>query len=353
MSVSRMADYEACIAAIVANDPLFAFTSVPSGATAYFGESLGWPDWLLEGTGIAAGQNLPRQLRLVDGLRIFANLMVHLGEVRMGALMVNWPRFPGEVEALAAPDLEAALVLLVERVGQRNPTIRVRLERDREAATIRLAVAPELGLFRPIYELSLIIWLFLVLRSFLGTSERGLNLLSTITLGTLHADQAIFNILPWRARDVSEEAVVVIPEPALTFPSVDFDPDLWAGVVGVSSIARTRRLTNPSPSFHAIEKLVMQALRQQERVPQLAEIAHSLDRSERTLARALADGGTSYREIIDLVRMGMAEDLLLNSDTSVREVSARLGYSDDTAFVRAFRRCFGISPARWRKEHSG
>jgi AraC-like DNA-binding protein len=84
-------------------------------------------------------------------------------------------------------------------------------------------------------------------------------------------------------------------------------------------------------------------------VLQFAEVARSLNRSERSLARDLAKAGLSYRALVDRVRMSMAQELLLNGGLSVIEVAGRLGYSDDSAFVRSFRRHFGLSPARWRR----
>ena len=87
------------------------------------------------------------------------------------------------------------------------------------------------------------------------------------------------------------------------------------------------------------------------RVLQFAEVARSLGRSERTLARNLAKAGISYRALVDRVRMELAQ-FLLNGGLSVQEVGDRLGYSDVSAFVRYFRRQIGTSPARWRRSAS-
>ncbi len=49
------------------------------------------------------------------------------------------------------------------------------------------------------------------------------------------------------------------------------------------------------------------------------------------------------------VRLGEAASLLSQSSLSVREIAARTGFSDASAFARAFRRRFGASPEIWRK----
>jgi AraC-like DNA-binding protein len=71
---------------------------------------------------------------------------------------------------------------------------------------------------------------------------------------------------------------------------------------------------------------------------------------ERTLNRRLAAEGTNFRRIREDVRLEAACQLLENSDRPVFQVADVLGYSDATAFTRAFRRWAGVSPAQWRRE---
>lgn len=49
-------------------------------------------------------------------------------------------------------------------------------------------------------------------------------------------------------------------------------------------------------------------------------------------------------------RMTLAADLLRGSTLSVGEVAGRVGYASEAAFVRAYRRRFGITPGRHRAE---
>jgi AraC-like DNA-binding protein len=64
---------------------------------------------------------------------------------------------------------------------------------------------------------------------------------------------------------------------------------------------------------------------------------------ERTLRRRLADAGTSYRALVDDVRKERALEWL-DGPGSVTVVAQRLGFSDATAFARAFRRWTGVPP---------
>ncbi|AJX35314.1 AraC family transcriptional regulator [Burkholderia oklahomensis] len=82
--------------------------------------------------------------------------------------------------------------------------------------------------------------------------------------------------------------------------------------------------------------------------PSLARLASSLFLSERTLKRRLREHGTSYREMLEKARYRDACALLRETDLSLADVSAKLGYQNPPTFTRAFRRWSGIAPSRYR-----
>lgn len=79
------------------------------------------------------------------------------------------------------------------------------------------------------------------------------------------------------------------------------------------------------------------------------EVAHAFGMNRRTFARRLQESGTTFRELLDAVRFDAAQVLLRGSAVSLEDVANKLGYSDVTAFARAFRRWSGTSPALWRR----
>lgn len=85
-------------------------------------------------------------------------------------------------------------------------------------------------------------------------------------------------------------------------------------------------------------------------VPTLAEIARSMAMSERNLQRALRSEGTSYQELLDRVRCDLAVRHLSNPTTSTGQVGFLLGFSEPSAFHRAFRRWTGKTPSEFRPE---
>jgi len=80
--------------------------------------------------------------------------------------------------------------------------------------------------------------------------------------------------------------------------------------------------------------------------------ACSLDISVRTLQRELKREGTDFRTIANTMRAKRAVELLLETDTSVTDISASLGYSDLPHFVRAFRNATGMRPKEFRDINS-
>ncbi len=86
-------------------------------------------------------------------------------------------------------------------------------------------------------------------------------------------------------------------------------------------------------------------------LPSLKSIAAGQHVSPRTLIRRLKRGETSYNAILEDVRKTLAVDYLLRSDLSVNRIGYRLGYQDPSNFGRAFRAWFRMSPGRYRVEH--
>lgn len=83
-------------------------------------------------------------------------------------------------------------------------------------------------------------------------------------------------------------------------------------------------------------------------VPPLSAIASELAMSERSIQRSLRDESTSYRELVDEVRKELALQHLKNPSTTATDVAFLLGFSEPSAFTRAFRRWTGAAPTQFR-----
>ncbi len=83
-----------------------------------------------------------------------------------------------------------------------------------------------------------------------------------------------------------------------------------------------------------------------------AMLAEAFGMSERTLRRRLVDRGMSLRELVDLTLRQMACSALEEDpNRPIKEVAARLGFSELSGFYRAFKRWTGLTPAEFRAGH--
>jgi AraC-like DNA-binding protein len=82
----------------------------------------------------------------------------------------------------------------------------------------------------------------------------------------------------------------------------------------------------------------------------LQTIATQLGMPPRTLQRCLADEGSSVRDIVRDVRIQQAKSLLETGRRNIGTVSRAIGYSDPTAFWRAFKSREGMAPGAFRQQ---
>ena len=77
-------------------------------------------------------------------------------------------------------------------------------------------------------------------------------------------------------------------------------------------------------------------------------IAKRLACSPRTFQRKLKQAGTSYTCLLDEMRQQLSVHYLREAPIAVSEIAFLLGFSESSAFHRAFKRWTGISPGEFR-----
>lgn len=82
----------------------------------------------------------------------------------------------------------------------------------------------------------------------------------------------------------------------------------------------------------------------------LEQVAADLGMSSRTLSRKLDDFGTSYFEILEALRLQMAQKYLSETNLNLARISNLLGYRSLSSFNDAFKRWTGHSPGRFRNK---
>lgn len=84
-------------------------------------------------------------------------------------------------------------------------------------------------------------------------------------------------------------------------------------------------------------------------IPSVSSVGEHLGMSNRTLTRRLSEDNLSFRDLIQQTQERVAKTLLNNSSRSISEIAFQTGFSEQSAFNRAFKRWTGQSPTDYRK----
>jgi AraC-like DNA-binding protein len=87
-------------------------------------------------------------------------------------------------------------------------------------------------------------------------------------------------------------------------------------------------------------------------LPTLPQLAKTMKIEPYTLQRRLADEGTSYLTIKNQLKRDSAIELLINTDLTIEDISARLGFSETSPFTRTFKQWVGVPPSAYRKNQT-
>ncbi len=140
---------------------------------------------------------------------------------------------------------------------------------------------------------------------------------------------------------------IVLDDRVLDLPIRDADPE-------VHRISRTR-VQQVMTRFMARDNLIGQvraAIQRQllDGAAQLDSVATALGMKPWTLRRRLRAEGADFTTLLDDERRALATDWLLHSNRPVSQIATDLGYSEQSAFNRAFRRWFDCTPVSWREQ---
>ncbi|WP_164659608.1 AraC family transcriptional regulator [Tropicibacter sp. Alg240-R139] len=97
-----------------------------------------------------------------------------------------------------------------------------------------------------------------------------------------------------------------------------------------------------------VSVIVDSTLSSEGRLADMDEVGHTLAMPSHTLRRRLKKEGVDYSDIRKQVRRDMAVRLLATTELSVEEIANQTGFSEASAFIRAFRSWTGMTPRAYR-----
>jgi len=85
-------------------------------------------------------------------------------------------------------------------------------------------------------------------------------------------------------------------------------------------------------------------------IPDMGMVARDFGMSVRSLRRRLTEEGVSYKSVLEGAFATVATRMLSDSRRSIQETAHAMGFSDPTAFHRAFKRWTGMTPKQYREK---
>jgi AraC-like DNA-binding protein len=139
---------------------------------------------------------------------------------------------------------------------------------------------------------------------------------------------------------------IAIDPGCLAKPMPGFDPSLFAMLSDLAERWLAEGGDDPRIVGAAREEIVA---RLKSGKASLDTVANGIGIAPRSLQWRLDQVGTSFQKLLNETRSNLAEHLLRDTDKPVTEIAYDLGFSDPSAFTRAARRWFEMSPRAYRR----
>jgi AraC-like DNA-binding protein len=138
-----------------------------------------------------------------------------------------------------------------------------------------------------------------------------------------------------------------LPASLLAQPMPKGDPALLDWFEQQAAVALAKITAQTADAL--VERARRLLARDLRRAPTIAHVAKELAMGSRTLRRRLEAEGVQFQSLLDEVRSSVARQHLAEPRLAIAEVAYLLGFSEPSAFHRAFKRWTGQTPSDYRR----
>jgi AraC-like DNA-binding protein len=143
-----------------------------------------------------------------------------------------------------------------------------------------------------------------------------------------------------------KETLISFPREWLDFPIQSAD-EIVGEACRTQCEVMLEKLSIGSMVVDDVRRLILSRPRTQSM--RVQDVASSMRLTVRSLERRLKAAGSSFRDIDNEIRMGLAEEYLRLGYLSGKEIAYMLDYSQPSTFYRAFKNWFGKTPRQFRE----
>lgn len=127
------------------------------------------------------------------------------------------------------------------------------------------------------------------------------------------------------------------------------DPEFYSALEVLAKRRLVRLEGNAGVKARVVDCLAA-AARDRGQRPDMAQVAKQLGMSARSLRRRLNAEGVTFAQACDEALTQLAKSMLSDPEQSIAAAAFALGFSDSSAFHRAFKRWTGITPKQYREQ---
>lgn len=146
-----------------------------------------------------------------------------------------------------------------------------------------------------------------------------------------------------------------VPASVMWMTITSSDPYMRKIFDGQAEAMLKAEVKKPSESFEAffesLQQHILMAMKDGD--TSAKSVAKQMGYSTRSFYRILEEAGYSYRGVISGLRRRLAKKYLMDESLSYSDIAMLLGYSEQSAFTRAFKDWMGMTPGEFRKDQLG
>lgn len=150
---------------------------------------------------------------------------------------------------------------------------------------------------------------------------------------------------PWKLCFEAERDMLVAPTDLFLRPLPQANPMLvkiLAERLDRALEAFDQPLTVQRETFLCVQSMLRDG------TPSIIQVARTLGMTERTLRRRLEAESTSFRDVLESARRDACELYLKEGKRGAADIALLLGYSEQSAYSRAFKSWYGVPPSQYK-----